>query len=70
MEFSKPEYWGGQPFPSPGYLPNKPGIKPRSLHCNWILYQLNHIKLIIIESSEKILDDAAKLNHVLEMIKK
>ena len=29
MEFSKPEYWSGQPFPSPGDLPN-PGIKPRS----------------------------------------
>ena len=29
MEFSKPEYWSGQPFPSPGDLPN-PGIEPRS----------------------------------------
>ena len=29
MEFSKPEYWSGQPFPSPGDIPN-PGIKPRS----------------------------------------
>ena len=29
MEFSRPEYWGGQPFPSPGDLPN-PGIEPRS----------------------------------------
>ena len=29
MEFSRPEYWSGQPFPSPGELPN-PGIKPRS----------------------------------------
>ena len=28
-EFSGPEYWSGQPFPSPGDLPN-PGIKPRS----------------------------------------
>ena len=26
MEFSRPEYWSGQPFPSPGDLPN-PGIK-------------------------------------------
>ena len=24
-----PEYWSGQPFPSPGHLPH-PGIKPRS----------------------------------------
>ena len=29
MEFSRPEYWNGQLFPSPGDLPN-PGIKPRS----------------------------------------
>ena len=41
MEFSKPEYQSGQPFPSPGDLPN-PGIEPRSLHCRWILYQLSH----------------------------
>ena len=29
MEFSRPEYWRGWPFPSPGGLPN-PGIEPRS----------------------------------------
>ena len=29
MEFSRPEYWSGQPFPSTGDLPN-PGIEPRS----------------------------------------
>ena len=29
MEFSRPEYWSGQPFPSSGNLPN-PRIKPRS----------------------------------------
>ena len=29
MEFSRPEYWSGQPFLSPGDLPN-PGIAPRS----------------------------------------
>ena len=28
-EFSRPEYWNGQPFPSLGDLP-KPGIEPRS----------------------------------------
>ena len=28
MEFSRQQYWSGQPFPSPGDLPN-PGIKPR-----------------------------------------
>ena len=29
MEFSRPDYWSGQPFPSPGNLPN-PGIEPQS----------------------------------------
>ena len=29
MEFSKPEYCSGWPFPSPGDLPN-PGMEPRS----------------------------------------
>ena len=30
LEFSRPEYWNGYPFPFPGDLPN-PGIEPRSL---------------------------------------
>ena len=29
MEFSRQEYWGGLPFPSPGNLPG-PGIEPGS----------------------------------------
>ena len=29
MEFFRPEYWSGQPFPSPGDLLN-PGIEPGS----------------------------------------
>ena len=29
LEFSRPEYGNGVPFPSPGDLPN-PGIEPRS----------------------------------------
>ena len=29
MEFSRPEYWSGLPFPSPRDLPN-PGIEPGS----------------------------------------
>ena len=41
MEFSRPEYWSGEPIPSPGDLPN-PGIKPGSPHCRRILYQLSH----------------------------
>ena len=41
MEFSRPEYWSGEPIPSPGDLPN-PGVEPDLLHCKWILYQLGH----------------------------
>ena len=41
MEFSRPEYGSGQPFPSPGNLP-KPGIEPGLPHCRQILYQLSH----------------------------
>ena len=40
MEFSRAEYWSGEPFPSPGDLPD-PGIEPRSpaLH-----YACVHVK--------------------------
>ena len=31
MEFSRPEYWSGQPFPSPGDLPNSE-IKTQVFH--------------------------------------
>ena len=41
MEFSRPEHRSGQPFPSPGDLPN-PGIEPRSPALQAILYQLSH----------------------------
>ena len=37
MKFSRPEYWSGEPFPSPGDLSN-----PGFLHCKWFLYQLSH----------------------------
>ena len=40
-EFSRPEYWNGLPFPSPGNLPD-PGIKTRSPACRQILYSLSH----------------------------
>ena len=39
MKFSKPEYWSGWPFPSPGDLPNS-GLP----HYGQILYQLCEIK--------------------------
>ena len=41
MEFSRQEYSSGQPFPSPGDLPNQ-GSKPRLLHCRHILYRQSH----------------------------
>ena len=28
VKFSRPEYWSGLPFPSPGDLPD-PGVEPR-----------------------------------------
>ena len=40
MEFSRPEYWSGQPIPSPGVFPTQEsnwGL----LHCRRILYQLS-----------------------------
>ena len=39
--FSRQEYWSGQPFPSPGDLPN-PRIKSRSPALHQILYLLSH----------------------------
>ena len=44
MGFSRQEYWGGLPFPSPGDLPD-PGIKPgflHLLHFRQIIYHLSH----------------------------
>ena len=41
MGFSRQEFWGGLPFPSPGDLPN-PGLNPGLLHCRQTLYRLSH----------------------------
>ena len=41
MDFSRPEYWSGWPFPSPGALPTKKS-NPGLPHCKWILSQLSH----------------------------
>ena len=41
MEFSRPEDWSGQPFPSQGIFPTQgsnPGLPP----LKQILYQLSH----------------------------
>jgi len=44
MEFPKPEYWSGWPFPSPEDLPN-PGTEPRSpsLQANCLPTELSGI---------------------------
>ena len=41
MEFSRPEYWSGEPFPSPGDLPN-PEIELRSpaLQADSLMFEL------------------------------
>ena len=41
MEFSRPEYWSGWPFPSPGDLLN-PEIEHRSPALQEDPYQLSH----------------------------
>jgi len=47
MEFSRPEYWNGQPFPSPGDVSN-PGIEPRSpaLQVDSLSAELTVLKLL------------------------
>ena len=57
MEFSRQEYWGGLPFPSPGILPN-PGIEPGSpsLQANFLPSVLpgkpqSHQKTILFQTS-------------------
>ena len=41
MQFSRPEYWRGLPFPPPGMFPTQ-GSNSGLLHCRQILYQLSH----------------------------
>ena len=63
MGFSRQEYFGGLPYPSPGDLPD-PGIRPRSPAFRQTLYQLsykgrplcsagNYIQYPVINHSEK-----------------
>ena len=53
MEFSRPECWSGQPFPSPGDLPSPARMNPGLPHCRQILYQLN------LKGSPRILEQVA-----------
>ena len=65
MEFSRPEYWSGQPFPSPGDLPD-PRIEPGLLHCRWVLYQLSYQGSRSYQLSGKLhIRDGKKKNHQL-----
>ena len=41
VEFSRQEYWSGEPFPSPGDLFD-PGLNPGLPYCRQTLYQLKH----------------------------
>ena len=41
MQFSRTEYWSGQPFPSLGIFPTH-GSNPGLPHCRQILNQLSH----------------------------
>ena len=43
MEFSRPECWSGQPFPSPGDLPTQES-NWGFLYCRQILYPLSYEK--------------------------
>ena len=52
MEFSRSEYWNGEPFPSPRDLPTQRS-NPGFPHCRQILYHLNH------QGSPRILEWAA-----------
>ena len=48
--FSRPEYWSGLPFPSPGDLPDR-RLNQCLLYCRQILYHLNHREALHIELS-------------------
>ena len=41
MDFSRPEYWSGLPFPSPGIFPTQ-GLNLGFPHCGQTLYHLSH----------------------------
>ena len=42
MEFSRPEYWNGQPFPSPGGSFLTQGSNLGLPHCRETLYRLSY----------------------------
>ena len=56
MKFSRQEYWGEFPFPSPGHLPDL-GIKPGSLalQVDFLPSELSGKPFLIIHTYLKIL---------------
>ena len=52
LEFSRPEYWSGLLFPSPGDLPN-PGIKPGSpaLQADSLPTELSGLQMALLSVS-------------------
>ena len=66
MEFSRPEYWSGMPFPSPGDLPN-PGIElvslvPPVLQADFLL--LSHWDCLKFTKQEYKTERTAELNGI------
>ena len=45
------QYWSGLPWPPPRDLPNS-GVKLRSLHCRWILYEWTRRRVFTAHSPE------------------
>ena len=71
MEFSRLEYWGGLPFPSPGDLPD-PGIKLVSLVDSfidrWILHNEPLGKPISVTIKGYILDEFKAILKILQCL--
>ena len=71
--FSRPEYWNGEPFPSPGDLPN-PGIEPRSptVQADSFLFELPGKPLVPKEPTKSSSTGRISNKHLpgLEMKKK
>ena len=61
MEFSRPEYWSSQPFPSPVDLPD-PESNWGLLLCRQILYQLSYP--VWITTNWKIIKEMGILEHL------
>ena len=69
MEFSRPEYWSGQPFLSLGAIPN-PGIKPRFPSLQADSSPQGKLKKFITEKQQKNMKGTSKeIGYMKENIK-